>query len=118
MSYDEPFVSVPSTVWAGYEFDIHDGPDDELIPFFHPGGGVYIFAKQEEDSTWFQIYIGQSKNVARRVRSHERWPEAVAWGASHVLILDVYDDVERYHLEGLFLHRYSALLNERRLAQW
>jgi hypothetical protein len=47
--------------------------------------GNYVFAKLLADNTYLPLYFGQADNLQARIPSHERWPEAVRLGATHVL---------------------------------
>jgi hypothetical protein len=48
-------------------------------------GGNYVFAKLLADSTYLPLYFGEAANLQSRIPTHEKWPEALRLGATHVL---------------------------------
>ena len=69
--------------WLGYEFEVyqHDANWNEVA-------GLYVFAVQElgdqETLVWSALYVGQTDSLKSRLPTHEKWPEAVQLGATHV----------------------------------
>ena len=77
--------------WLGTEFTVHeygiaDWPD---------GGGVYILAKRTSGPVgeillrgahrWEALYVGKAeKSFRERLRDHEKLPDALALGLTHV----------------------------------
>ncbi|WP_322414175.1 GIY-YIG nuclease family protein [Mesorhizobium huakuii] len=47
-------------------------------------GGNYMFAKLT-DKGYVPVYIGIADDLSARISSHDRWDDAVAAGATHVL---------------------------------
>jgi len=75
---------VDVATWLDWEFGVyeHDDPNWRATP------GLYVFAAPglgyPETRSWHPVYVGQTSNFASRIPTHENWPEAVAWGATHV----------------------------------
>lgn len=64
--------------WLSYEFSVH-----ELNVTWSHVGAVYLFCgvKQPENQ-WIPLYVGRADDLADRLSTHERWPEAVQLGAN------------------------------------
>jgi hypothetical protein len=59
---------------------------DPSIAPINPVPGGYMFVRQTQPGFWYPVYIGIADNLAERLRNHERWRDAVACGASHVML--------------------------------
>ena len=95
---------VPTT----YEFDVYRycwymGRD---VP------GVYMFASMEKDIDWYIYYVGQASRLRKRLRNHERWSEAIANGATTLLVCEVASKVLRDLLEIELIRWWRPDLNK------
>ena len=73
------------------------------------GGGVYIFARGDR-----AIYVGETECLAARlVPSHERWLDALGYGATHVDYLEMpyATKAERLNLERDLREQYWPVMN-------
>lgn len=48
-------------------------------------GGNYGFAKRLANGNFVPLYFGQADNLGSRLSSHERWPDAIRLGATHMM---------------------------------
>lgn len=61
--------------------------------------GIYIFCGVTPQNVWNPLYVGQADNLRTRLANHERWREALALGASHILAKEVPLQADRDQLE-------------------
>jgi hypothetical protein len=47
--------------------------------------GNYVIAKQLPNGNFVPLYFGQADNLQARIPTHERMPEAIVLGATHVM---------------------------------
>lgn len=73
-------------------------------------GGIYIFAQFDREF-WFADYVGKTESFAKHLPNHERWPEAVRCGSTHVHTLVVNDSAIRSSLEEQLIRRYLPTMN-------
>jgi hypothetical protein len=50
-----------------------------------PAPGNYVFAKLMQDGRYLPLYFGEAGDLQARIPFHERLPEAVRLGATHIL---------------------------------
>ena len=86
------------------------------------GGGVYIFVRGRA-GRHRAIYVGETECFATRLTlSHERWPDAVGFGAIeiHVWSMPGATKVERLDLERDLREQHQPVLNPlpRRRPSW
>ena len=106
-------MSASQTVsWGGYKFTAYepDQTDWNDVP------GIYIFAGTSSDGRWWQAkYIGQTLSFKDRlgpqINNHERWPEAVSHGATHIHARVVQSEKERRTLEYVLIDSFNPPLN-------
>jgi hypothetical protein len=80
-------------------------------PFPH-GPAVYAFAKPGFGGRgWTPLFLSRTANVAQRVPGHERWAEAEALGATHVLVLSFPERAQRELAEDDLLMALRPVLN-------
>jgi len=93
--------------WLSYEFNVHE-PN---APWSHVGA-VYLFCgvKQPENQ-WILLYVGQTDDLADRLSTHERWPEAVQLGATHVHARAVPQVANRDLIEQELIRVYQPRMN-------
>lgn len=54
---------------------------------FSTGAAVYCFARPGHGGRgWTPLFLSRTGNLAKRLASHEQWPEAQLLGATHILI--------------------------------
>jgi len=73
-----------TNVWIGasgkqYKYSIHS-----LDTSFMEEAGNYIFAKISPQYQWVPVYIGQTKDLNRRLENHEKEACAKRHGATHI----------------------------------
>ncbi|MDB5348092.1 MAG: nuclease family protein [Schlesneria sp.] len=73
-------------------------------------GGVYIFAQFDREY-WFADYVGETESFAEHLPNHERWPDAVRCGSTHVHTLVVDDKTSRRSLGEQLIQRYRPPMN-------
>lgn len=95
------------TTWLSHEFTIHE-----------PGatwshvGAVYLFCGvNQQKNQWIPLYVGQAEDLADRLSTHKRWPEAVRLGATHVHARAVPQQSQRDSLEKQLIQAFQPRLN-------
>lgn len=54
---------------------------------FGVSAAVYCFARPGPNGRgWTPLFLSRTANLAKRLASHEQWPEAQLLGATHILI--------------------------------
>jgi hypothetical protein len=92
--------------WGGLSFSIYTPPIS-----WNDVGGIYIFS-QLMPSGWIPYYIGQTNSFSARLPTHERWPDAIRRGATHVHALVVRGQADRERLERELIGAYQPPLND------
>jgi len=80
---------------------------------FQEVGGNYIFAKQPSPGNWAPIYIGQTKNLAKRLENHEKESCALRNGATHIHAHTNESEAARLAEESDLLARWATPCNEK-----
>ena len=99
-----------SATWLEWSFGVY-GPDAgwTAIP------GLYVFAALEKDHpetrSWRPLYVGQTSSFASRLPTHENWPAAVAWGATHIHARREDDQTMREAIERRLIRELQPPLN-------
>jgi excinuclease UvrABC nuclease subunit len=95
-----------TATWLSHEFQVlqHGASWNHV-------SGVYVFAGTNTQNQWHALYVGQAESFANRIPSHERWPEAVRAGATHVHAKAVGSAAERDALEQSLIRAYQPRLN-------
>lgn len=73
-------INWPGQSGKKYKYWLH-APSTEYVD----KGGNYGFAKQLPNGNFVPLYFGQGDSLKTRLSGHERWPEAVRLGATHVM---------------------------------
>lgn len=73
--------------------------------------GVYIFCGTTPQNVWDPLYVGQTDNFRTRLANHERWGEAVALLATHILAREVPLQADRDRLEQALIQAFHPPLN-------
>ncbi|MBL8548543.1 MAG: hypothetical protein JNJ73_01055 [Hyphomonadaceae bacterium] len=85
-----------------HRFTVHR-PDAD----FPETAAVYAFARSVPGASgWAPVFLSRTANLSRRLAGHERWAEAQAVGATHILVhqralRDVREFVEADLLESM-----------------
>ncbi|MCY4129037.1 MAG: hypothetical protein OXG15_07320 [Gammaproteobacteria bacterium] len=98
--------------WGGYDFNCYDPTQTN----WNDVPGIYIFAGKSADGRWWRAkYVGQTSSFIARLgpglNNHERWPEAIRGGATHVHARVVQNELERRSLELMLIETYNPPLN-------
>lgn len=96
-----------------YRFEAHD-----LRASFRDVGGVYIFARKMPSSTggpvfFLPLYIGQTAELGKRIRGHEKWPCVELAGCTSICVMPVADETRRLEIEADLLAAYVTPCNGR-----
>jgi hypothetical protein len=74
--------------------------------------GNYAFAFVNAQRLWQILYVGQADDFSSRMRNHERWPEALRLGATHVLAhVNRLGESTRLTEERDLIHAYNPPMN-------
>lgn len=91
----------------------------EVFPIgtaFNSVPGIYVFIRQNEDSTWKPLYIGQTHDFYNRIylelKNHDAWECLIKNGATHIAVLR-YDgiDSDRIKIETNLRNNYTTPCN-------
>lgn len=72
--------------------------------------GIYMMCSRE-GTAWVPKYIGQAESFRDRLTRHERWPEAVRLGATHVLAMCLGPGEEMDRVERILIRELQPPLN-------
>lgn len=92
--------------WLGYEFTVY-----ATNTTWNPVPGVYMFCGLNARNQWITLYVGQAESLAVRLPTHERWPEAVRLGATHIHALVERRAANRDIIEKALIQAYQPRLN-------
>ena len=102
-------IRIAGSAGIYYEYEVCD-----MYGGWRDVGGNYAFAYLQ-GGLWRLLYVGQCASFQQRMASHERWPEAVVMGATHVLaqenrlepmrLLQEYDIIRLYQPPMNIQHR-------------
>jgi hypothetical protein len=82
------------------------------VPSWSDVAGGYAFAYRNVHGLWIIIYVGETGSYQQRLTNHERWPEAVRLGATHILTrLNPYGETARQAEERDLIASYDPPLN-------
>lgn len=92
--------------WNSHSFQI-------FLPWttWNDVGGIYIFAKRSSPTTWTALYIGKASSFKGRLANHERLPEALRAGATHIHAMCVSTEQERARVEQELIKCFDPPLN-------
>ena len=94
--------------WGNYTLDVFL----PSVNWSDSTSGIYVMAGKSLDGRWRALYIGQASPFGQRLRGHERWPEAVRLGATHVHAMAVGSQADRDRIERELIRLYSPVLNQ------
>lgn len=99
-------LRIVEAIWVGYVFNVYQPGG-----YWYDVGGVYIFAGQNSMGQWVALYVGETQSFARRLASHERWPEAQRLGATHIHARREDSTWQRQVLEQTLIRTFQPRLN-------
>ncbi len=76
------YIDWPGNSGATYRYWFLSSTASEAIK---AEGGNYMFVTRLPNGNWLPRYIGQADNLSRRISGHERLPDAIRAGATHVM---------------------------------
>ena len=77
-------VSQRTVAWQGRSGILYQYEVFEPAGNWNDVAGNYIFAGLDQSGNWIALYIGETGSFRDRFSSHERWPCATRYGATHV----------------------------------
>ncbi|WP_413174786.1 hypothetical protein [Anabaena azotica] len=72
--------------------------------------GLYIFAYQQ-GNMWYPLYVGQTDDFSSRLPNHERLPQAIQRGATHIHAVVIPQQRRRDILEKMLIQYLQPPLN-------
>jgi excinuclease UvrABC nuclease subunit len=100
-------IEMSSTAtWGSYTFNVH-APSTSFLDV----AGIYIFAGVTQQKLWAPLYIGQAASLSNRLSGHEKWPQALRLGATHVHAMAVQRQADRDQIEEHLIKRWQPTLN-------
>lgn len=97
--------------WFNHSFAVIPWWDDTVWRWLMRVPAVYIMSCYTIRRTWGAIYVGKSDDLRRRLKKHERAPEARRYAFSHLHVHRVNDAIDRAVLEELLIEEYRPHLN-------
>jgi predicted GIY-YIG superfamily endonuclease len=77
------------------------------------GSQVYMFVRREWSGSRSILYIGETENLAERIRCHEKWDRAIGLGMNELHIHSLAKTkAERLRVETWLRNRYPTPLND------
>jgi len=74
--------------------------------------GVYCFARPGAGGRgWIPLFLSRTGNLAKRMSSHEQWPDAQLLGATHILICDHDERDAREYVEADLARALKPVMN-------
>lgn len=71
---------------------------------------VYCFARPSGRG-WTPLFLSRTGNLAKRLATHEQWPEAQLLGATHILICDHDERDAREYVEADLARALKPVMN-------
>jgi excinuclease UvrABC nuclease subunit len=87
------------------EFEVYDRNDT-----WNDVPGLYIFSYVAE-GYWRALYVGQAESFRARLPNHERLPEAVQRGATHIHAMVVPQQSDRDEWERMLIQNLQPPMN-------
>jgi hypothetical protein len=79
---------------------------------FAPAPAVYCFARPGlAGRGWIPLFLSRTGNLAKRLASHEQWPEAQLLGATHVLVCEHDERDAREYVESDLAQALKPVMN-------
>ena len=92
--------------WWNWDFTVYEHSSD-----WNEVAGIYIFAGLNSVGRWEALYIGSTESLAERLPNHEKWPEAVRLGATHIHARVESQVATRQAIERILIQNYRPHLN-------
>ena len=92
---------------TSFRFEIYNRNDG-----WHQIAGLYIFCYATSNGNWTALYIGQTNDFSTRLPNHERLPEAIRLGATHIHAVVVPSQKDRNDLEQKLIYHIQPRMNE------
>src|SRR5579863_1203396 len=77
------YMDWPGMSGQSYRYLFLDNP--RLPAAIKSVGGNYAFVKQLSNGKFTPLYFGIADDLSARIPNHERWPDAIRAGATHVM---------------------------------
>ena len=107
--------------WGQHLFDAY--PAASTVPW-PPGGGIYIFTGREQvglaamlagrSPKCVPLYVGETEDFSTRLTpTHEKWPGALGYGATHIHVCSMLDasKTERLDVERELRGQFQPVMN-------
>ncbi len=79
---------------------------------FATAPAVYCFARPGPSGRgWTPLFLSRTGNLAKRLASHEQWPEAQLLGATHILICQHDERDAREYVEADLAQALKPVMN-------
>lgn len=88
-----------------HRFTVHR-PDAQ----FAEKPAVYCFARPNGRG-WTPLFLSRTGNLAKRLATHEQWPEAQLLGATHILLCDHDERDAREYVEADLARALKPVMN-------
>ncbi|GAB2186578.1 hypothetical protein LAB1_38870 [Roseibium sp. LAB1] len=86
-------ATLVTSIARGYSGQTYEFQIDPIGTAYHFRSGVYMFIKRAMNGKWDIIYIGETENFDRRLKteleSHHRWECIRTAGATHISTMHV-----------------------------
>lgn len=90
-----------------HRFDVHR-PTEQ----FAAGPAVYCFARPGPGGRgWTPLFLSRTGSLAKRLASHEQWPQAQLLGATHVLVCQHDERDAREYVEADLAQALKPVMN-------
>ena len=107
--------------WGGKRFKVYDlGSWEYLGPSQPYGGGIFIFAKKNSNSSnsWEAILVGKTRNLFYYVSHRKKEKNVIGKGATHVHLYVEEDDDLRLSFRWFLCWLYKPKLNVHLYWDW
>jgi hypothetical protein len=79
---------------------------------FAAAPAVYCFARPGHGGRgWAPLFLSRTANLAKRLASHEQWPEAQLLGATHILVCQHDERDAREYVESDLAQALKPVMN-------
>ncbi len=79
---------------------------------FAAAPAVYCFARPGlAGRGWIPLFLSRTANLAKRLASHEQWPEAQLLGATHILVCEHDERDAREYVEADLAQALKPVMN-------
>jgi len=105
-------MSMTEAIFRGISGRMHRFSVHRPSEQFGAGPAVYCFARPGPGGRgWTPLFLSRTGNLAKRLATHEQWPQAQLLGATHVLVC-VHDERDaREYVEADLAHSLKPTMN-------